>query len=249
MSSFEDGAKEPQRESLDLGLSNLDPESWKTESPHDLWPAITAQRRRFEKEDDISYHLTHELCCAHLHHARTGELQKLEECKERELVALVFRHLSHIPGACERFQATLRQTTPPAWFRAYLDAYMNLLTVSARGAFKNLLDIGQENESRLSSRPVAWAEGQVKHMIRSHRNSITGWIRGVCWDPAMTLDEQIGWQRRKCPATSGIQIGTLFARGLRWLGRPSKRFRSWLVTRRLRCRPSMPTYRQITSCQ
>lgn len=199
MSSFQNGAKELLRESVDLGLRNHDPESWKTDSPPNVREAVAGLRECFEEDDDNLYLLTNALCHARLHHARTGELKEIKACTEKNHMAHLFRYLCRVPGAVQEFEGTLHKATPPALFRTYLDAYVVSLAESARRAFKELMEYGNALQNGLSSSPVAWSEAQVKHMIRSRTNSITAWIMDVCSDPEMPMGEQINPKTWRAP--------------------------------------------------
>lgn len=145
--------------------------------------AVAVVHDQFEKDAGDLRIIVREISYAHLYHARTRKLTFLRELKDLEWA--LSQRLSRIPGAHEKFELTLREKTPAAWFRAYLDAYVDALAELADRAFKHLFEVGCEHEEILPRGPADWSVAEVMQMIHSQRESIVELVRRVCPDLAI----------------------------------------------------------------
>lgn len=180
---------------------NEDEEPWDKNVPTDLIKAVKHFRDSFEMEHFEFGIVTKALCFSQLHngHPKGG----YEDTKEYEKNLPYLMARVGLAGT-QRYLVLLNQGTLPAIFKAFFDFYLDGLKVKALAIFKQLLEIGSANESRLGSGHIDWAKSQMEHLIRSERHCITIWVKDVCdehaYDPNEDLDEQISWKKWQAPA-------------------------------------------------
>jgi hypothetical protein len=119
------------------------------------------------------------------------------------------RYLLHLqkkipPSEARQFADLLKTRTPPAIFKAYYDLYLNSVSMEAVNCFAHLVQIGRNQEGRLGTPFLEWAEAQSKHMIRSQVHVIRMWVQDVChrrvYDPNEDAEEEVFWRRWPAPS-------------------------------------------------
>lgn len=174
-----------------------DNEPWEKGVPDDLVPAIKHLRKLFADVHFKFGSVTRTLCYFRLHkdsvHSDLGEYAK----------SLVELRKYVGSSSSEQFQQTLREGTPSAIFKSYLDLYLAGLKGQVVLIFKSLAEIGKAHESALGDSHLEWAVFQTKHLIRSSIHEIDAWVVEVCdkqpYDPSDEFHEQIFWTKWQAP--------------------------------------------------
>jgi hypothetical protein len=172
-------------------------ESWDSSVPADLIPAIKHLRKTYKDVHWGCGQTTERFCYACLHNTR------VDDPRGEYTAFLPHMRIRLGPDGEERFQRLLKQGTPPAIFKAFLDLYLVCMTVEALRILQELIKVGQAHHQRLSKDRLEWAEAQAKHLVRYHRYLIPGWIRNVCdkrvYDPKEDIEETIHWRKWRAP--------------------------------------------------
>lgn len=174
---------------------NTDP--WEMTVPAELIPAIEHLRDGFEMAHFGFGQTTQHYCFSLLHKTELNDPDKGH-----------FKYLMHMksnvgPAATERFHELLKQDTPASSFKAFIDLYLDSLTLEILRIFQELTEIARANQRRLPSPYLRWAQAQATHLIRSHQHSILIWVRDVCdkrpYDPEEDFEEQVYWRKWRAP--------------------------------------------------
>lgn len=170
-------------------------EPWEKSVPAYLLAAVKHLRDSFDRVHWGCSHTTERFCFAVLHGT------KVDDPANEYINYLV--GMKGLVGtlATQRFHGLIKQGTPPAFFKAYFDLYLDRLTVEALRIFHEMAETGRVNRNKLSVPHLEWAEVQVKHLIRSDRHRVRNWVQSVCdkqpHDP--DEDEQIYWRKWQAP--------------------------------------------------
>ena len=152
-----------------------DPKDWNAITPEQIRPALNHIRESFGRSDWKYSTITKKLCYAQLH-------PKEVDPASVGPYKIPFETYRTIIGqkAAYQFDELLRIGTPPAIFRAYLDAYQEGLQIEIQNHFQQILQIGLSNAPLLSARPVEWTKAHLKLLILNDANRVQMWIREVC---------------------------------------------------------------------
>jgi hypothetical protein len=178
------------------------PTDWKQITPNHLIPAVEHIRASFDTNDFKYSAVTRTLCCSLLH----------PENKDPAALApyhTAFTTYRKIIGraAEQQFDDLLRIGTPPAVFRAYLDAYQRGLEVEVGNQFNLILQIGLTNAKGLQLLPVEWAKSHLQLLIEKQAYDARMWIRRVCDKQDSSLasgalesfEEAVVWRAWRAP--------------------------------------------------
>jgi hypothetical protein len=151
------------------------PTDWKQITPDHLIPAVEHIRKSFDTNDWKYSAVTRNLCYSLLH----------PESKDPAALApyhTAFTTYRKIIGraAEQQFDDLLKIGTPPAMFRAYLDAYQRGVEVEVGNQFNLILQIGLTNAQALEQHPVEWSKAHLELLIEGEAYDARMWIRRVC---------------------------------------------------------------------
>jgi hypothetical protein len=170
---------------------------WEKDVPADLIPAIKHLRKSFEDAHWGCGQSTKKYCYSLLH------AEAADDPGKEYLNYLVLVKSRVGAFTAKGFDDLVWQKTLPAFFRAFFDLYLEALSVQVLQIFKDLAEIGQANESRLTAPYLEWAEAQTKHLIRSQNHLIRIWVKDVCdkhvYDPNEDFEERIFWRKWQAP--------------------------------------------------
>jgi hypothetical protein len=144
-------------------------------TPQQLIPAVKHIYDSFNESDWKCSLLTKKLCYLRLHPESANSISLAP-------YQAAFQKYKTIIGqpAAQRFDELLRIGTPPAIFRAYLDAYKDGLKVEIHTQFEAILEIGFANRPLLRTSPVQWSGSHLTLLIDNDIYRVRSWIRGVC---------------------------------------------------------------------
>lgn len=156
---------------------------WEKRVPEDLISAVKHVRNQFKDARWKSGTITQQCCYAALH-PRESPSDNLPEF----LSALTTLKAIVGPNTTQFFHDFLKRGTPSAILAAFFHFYQELMAVQVKSAFRDLLEIGSANAHRLETRPIEWAEWQVKSLINSASYQSGLWLKGCCdvetYDPS-----------------------------------------------------------------
>ena len=152
-----------------------EPRNWKRITPERLVPAVEHIRKSFATNAWKYSEVTKNLCHAALH----------PETREPAALApyhTAFATYRKIVGrtAEQQFDDLLRIGTPPAVFRAHLDAYQRGVEAEVENQFDFILQIGLTNAQELELLPVEWARAHLQLLVERQAYNVRMWIRRVC---------------------------------------------------------------------
>jgi hypothetical protein len=172
-------------------------EPWDKDVPADLIPAIKHLRKSFE-DAHWGAGRTTEFFCYYLLHD-----QSFDDPRKEYQNYLTYMKVRVGKTATQHFIDLAKEGTPPAIFKAFLDLYLEVMTVQILLIFKELLEIGLAQERRLGTPCLEWAEYQTQHLIRSQIHLVRMWVRNVCdkqvYEPNEDQEEQIFWRKWQAP--------------------------------------------------
>jgi hypothetical protein len=147
---------------------------WEKDVPADLRPAVAHLRESFDEVHFACSETTRRFCYAALH-----DEPPYDPTREYFLYLMAMRRGLGSLGS-QRFAELAYSKVPPAIFKAYFDLYVEWMSAKALTILSDLVAIGRANEERLGTSALPWAEGQARHLIRSHRQDIQSWVQAVC---------------------------------------------------------------------
>jgi len=109
--------------------------------------------------------------------------------------------VADLTGKQVRELPTIRNYTPSAVFKFYLDAYSQGLDLANLHIFDELLQIGMAQPEILGLRPVEWAQTQVQILLEG-KLAPKDWIKDACDLQPHTpddWDEMINWRTWRAP--------------------------------------------------
>lgn len=172
-------------------------EPWDKDIPADLIPAIKHLTRKFS---DIHWgcgQTTEKFCYALLHN------EALEDPKKEYFHYFMAMKVRVGTASAAEFNALITQATAPAIFKAFFDLYLNGVAVEALLIFKDLVEIGRANESRLGVPHLEWAETQTKRLIRSQNHLLRAWVKDACdrhiYDPEESVEDLVYRKNWRAP--------------------------------------------------
>jgi DNA-binding NarL/FixJ family response regulator len=152
-----------------------EPTDWKKITPQELIPAIKHIRETFDNTEWKYSQVTGKLCYSALH-PQASDRATLAPYEE---AFVVYRRIVG-PVALREFDDLLRTGTPPAIFKAYLNAFRNGLQTEVRRLFNEALQVGLAKAKVLKTHPVEWATAHLKILIREQLPLVVSWIKEVC---------------------------------------------------------------------
>ncbi len=181
---------------------------WKEITPSSLIPAVEHIRKSFQSTEWKYTELTRNLCCSLLY----PNAKDPAALAAYDTAFTTYRKIIG-QGAEQQFDQLLGIGTPPAIFRAYLDAYQSGLEVEVGNQFKHILQIGIANAQLLENAPVEWSEAHLKLLIEDQAYDTRLWIRRVCekqdssfsLDTLESLDEASAWRAWRAPRLIHMQ--------------------------------------------
>jgi DNA-binding CsgD family transcriptional regulator len=181
---------------------------WKKITPPELVPAIKHIRDTFDTTEWKCSQVTGKLCYSALH-PQAADRVALAPYEE---AFVVYRRIVG-PLAQREFDDLLRTGTPPAIFKAYLNAFRNGLQTEVRRLFNEALQIGLANAKVLKTHPVEWATAHLKILIREQLPLVVGWIKEVCdeqnsakvFETEEDLEELVFWKTWRAPTLVYMQ--------------------------------------------
>jgi hypothetical protein len=175
-----------------------DPGDWEEDVPANLRPAVAYLRKSFDEAHWGCGETTRRFCYAALHEAPPDD-----PTREYFLYLMAMRRSLDALGS-QRFAERAYSKVPPAIFKAYFDLYVECMSSKALAILNDLVAIGRANGERLGSSALPWAEGQARHLIRSHRQDIQRWIQDVCdrqvHSPGDDPEEAFYWRKWQAPS-------------------------------------------------
>jgi hypothetical protein len=186
-------AKDPEfREALDAlnvkaeSSKNMGPEAkeWEKLTPEELRPAIEHIRAAFETAAWKCFEITEKLCYQALHPDSTDPIS----LKPYETAFLIYRKM--VGFEVQQFDHLLRIGTPPAIFKAFIDAYRNGLEGNVRSQFDQILRIGTANADELKIHPVEWTRSHLQLLIKGNANYWLLFPFHAYWDKSATVTDQ-----------------------------------------------------------
>jgi len=203
---------------------------WQDDVPPDLIRPVEVLRESFDLAHFAYGNTSAKFCYAALHDTPIDD-------PTREHFNFLM-HMKAVIGAIatKRFHELVRQNTPPALFKGFMDLYLDCLTQEALRIFQELLLIGRAHQKALATPYVDWAQAQCLHMVEYHRHRVRNWVQRVCdvqpYDPSDDSDEWIYWRKWQPPMFlpmkpsryAPFEAGTAWNRadaetGQRWLDR------------------------------
>lgn len=171
---------------------------WEEDVAADLRRPVAHLRETFDEAHWGYGETTRRFCYAALHEALPDD-----PTREYFLYLMAMRRgLGSL--ASQRFVERAHSKVPPAIFKAYFDLYVEWMTAKALVILNDLVAIGRANEERLAGSALSWAEGQARHLIRSHRQDIQRWVQDVCdrqvHAPGDDPEEAFYWRKWQAPS-------------------------------------------------
>jgi hypothetical protein len=178
---------------------------WDKNVPSDLIPAVTHIRKSFEDADWKTRWTTQAWCHAALHPDQKDKTAEAEDYRS----ALDFLKSTIGPSALLLFQDLIRKGTPSAILKAFFLMYETALGAEIKSCFKDLLEVANANERRISGTPIDWAVWHCDAIIRSAAYQTAGWLKRCCdVQPFIandSSDENWEWRRWQAPRFVGMQ--------------------------------------------
>lgn len=200
--------------------------------PADLKPAIEALSKTFDEAHWEFGELTRVLCFARLHNVS----QTLNDEEIKKFIPPLWHAQGQVgPAAALRFNELWKKHTLPATFKAFVDLYIDGVTMRMLLIFKELVAIAEANRPQLKGPHIQWARLQMMKVIHADTYKIKRWVRDVCdvqvYNPADDdPDEIVYWKNWQAPSLIAMEpsLRRPFEGGKEWERNDAETSSRWL---------------------